>query len=763
MSNQPEIREIETSSIVMEIPEAYSGLADNFKVAIYRVPATYYRQYNEVHMILHQQLTQPYRYWTNDPEGNAVYVLYEKSQPCKPLTFDNIPVEPEIKTFNQIVFHMIVKLLLEDFFRGGNDTFTGQGKHYSFARWKNKSETKAICLQFDISAAKGIGKTDSIQIFDLYAGARTFIIEAEKYFNPSKRDYYARTFSHGDSFSLQMLTQQEAKDRFTKGEPLWVMPTYGGNTRTRLAFFTENDIEKSRGYLLQRFCHQFAQRLNEFGIPARPRQRTFTRYYASRPKHASALDLTLDNARFYILDIRHNQTVPLDYYVERFSDWFVDSTFIPLDNMEQAESVKDGAVIALMDADKEAYEDTLADLGLEDPYYTLYETYPHIPLQGFNVNPNPVDHTNYLNYAEWTQESAGKLIKDQDFEQRAQLTVRDAFLKHLILNEVSYTDLLPSTPALHQHLFVYRGLHKQRRYTAFLTASEGNIEITGLTDPKSWQKLQQICNIFGVDWDEIEDALDQKRRGKGDYDFFVVIGSGVASEIVDCSEYGFHDFGEIKRRADERKQLYDIDYFRAIPHYDDYAKEKNNWPLITEIQEMDLENQSPRFLSNTQLAAVDLLNKLKQHDEYLEQFAKHTPRISRNQLLGTRNKPTNYRQMLDKIGLSPTILTNVHNAGEKFLNPRNDNIMFYQGIWADYENNIYMVGSPDSIKPTVKNAHTLREFEPLIGEGVNLDDMLQLMAVGFVRLGQYTVLPYPFKLIRLYIENCLYWEQLQSL
>jgi len=35
--------------------------------------------------------------------------------------------------------------------------------------------------------------------------------------------------------------------------------------------------------------------------------------------------------------------------------------------------------------------------------------------------------------------------------------------------------------------------------------------------------------------------------------------------------------------------------------------------------------------------------------------------------------------------------------------------------------------------------------------------MLQLMAVGFVRLRQYTVLPYPFKLIRLYIENYLSW------
>lgn len=84
-------------------------------------------------------------------------------------------------------------------------------------------------------------------------------------------------------------------------------------------------------------------------------------------------------------------------------------------------------------------------------------------------------------------------------------------------------------------------------------------------------------------------------------------------------------------------------------------------------------------------------------------------------------------------------------------------MIFYTGIWFDNSDQTYMVGSPESINQVQKNALTLRRFEPLIGRGVNLNDMLQLMAVGFVRLGQYTVLPYPFKLLRLYIENYLHW------
>jgi hypothetical protein len=41
-----------------------------------------------------------------------------------------------------------------------------------------------------------------------------------------------------------------------------------------------------------------------------------------------------------------------------------------------------------------------------------------------------------------------------------------------------------------------------------------------------------------------------------------------------------------------------------------------------------------------------------------------------------------------------------------------------------------------------------------LGEELEYEEALPLMAVEFVRNNQYTVLPFPFKYLREYIEQC---------
>jgi hypothetical protein len=548
-----------------------------------------------------------------------------------------------------------------------------------------------------------------------------------------------------------LLTQEEAAARVKKGESVWGFPK-GSERRARLEFFREQSVETTRGYVLWEFCHQFALRLVEVGIPAELKKRSFTHYSASKPKKGSSLDLDMSGTAFYVLDVRHFHKVPLEYYLGQFRAWFPGSVFTSVSESNIA-TITDGPIIVLMDATENAYDGALANTGYEDPYKPLYEKYAEVPLQGFTVNQNPDDADSmgpdsYFDYSYW--EGKRQL---EDFQRRADLTVRDALLKHVILRGIPLEGILPDTPALGSYLYVLRQNHNGVRYTVFMQVQDGRVQLNYAMDAESRTLLYSACEGYGLSWDDVEDSIVKRRAelklDQREFDFLAVIGSSCASEIVDLPEYALHRFDEIQRRVEEREAPKPIEFFLTLPHYDSYAATRH-WPLLSEITR----DRNDRMLTKSQQEAYALTERLRRHDEYLYDLSKRVPMISAQSL----RKLDDYTSMLNVVGLTHTMVSLVLNAGGKLLNPRKDDVVFHSGIWFDASDQTYMVGSPDGIQPKQANALHLRRSEKRIGEGVSLEDMLQLMAVGFVRLNQYTVLPFPFKLLRLYIENYLSWK-----
>lgn len=74
-----------------------------------------------------------------------------------------------------------------------------------------------------------------------------------------------------------------------------------------------------------------------------------------------------------------------------------------------------------------------------------------------------------------------------------------------------------------------------------------------------------------------------------------------------------------------------------------------------------------------------------------------------------------------------------------------------------YEKNgkvYYFVGSiGEGMRPTIQRAAIIRSVEGDEGTNVDFDRMLKLMNVTFVRNGQLTVAPFPFKYLREYVKN----------
>lgn len=70
------------------------------------------------------------------------------------------------------------------------------------------------------------------------------------------------------------------------------------------------------------------------------------------------------------------------------------------------------------------------------------------------------------------------------------------------------------------------------------------------------------------------------------------------------------------------------------------------------------------------------------------------------------------------------------------------------------EKSYYFVGTAEKkFQQSLHNACLLREVIS-IGQKINMQELLKLMAVEFVRNGQYTVLPFPFKYLNEIIKSC---------
>lgn len=91
-----------------------------------------------------------------------------------------------------------------------------------------------------------------------------------------------------------------------------------------------------------------------------------------------------------------------------------------------------------------------------------------------------------------------------------------------------------------------------------------------------------------------------------------------------------------------------------------------------------------------------------------------------------------------------------------FLSEKGQDVHLYRGIWHD-DTNAFLVGLPTGMNMQgQQRAHLIRRFQIMQGTAhFDKEQLLSTMGVLFVRPKQYTVSPYYFHLIDLYVENVL--------
>jgi len=418
-----------------------------------------------------------------------------------------------------------------------------------------------------------------------------------------------------------------------------------------------------------------------------------------------------------------------------------------------------GGVIVLLDAAAEDFKEDGILAGQADPYPVLYREYPNIPKHSINVNSNDPDALEGGDYLDYSLIQ----IQDNDFARNLAVVLNELYLKCAIIHGTVHFPL----PFLPDELaFVRRGRFGGETITTALWFAEHQLHFADLGDPAQSGAFYELLEKWGVDWDEKYEKLLGERKRISEYGpikdlpaFDIIVGRDLFVAIEDLAERILYDYDAIEQRHQEQYSItYPISRFQLAPQYDRIQQERSTLLPLEQMVQQGLLDGSKKPTSKNARQSQTFYKQLLKYDAFLEEVAVTHPVLSYQELTGGE-----WRERIARIFGSKTtsegkyhrkLITGIYNDLGMFLSERGENVRLYQGIWYD-DTNAFLVGSPSSMDLQGQaRAHLVRRFQIMQGSShFDKEQLLATMGVLFVRYKQFTVSPYYFHLIDLYVDN----------
>lgn len=761
---QPKRATARTTTIQIIPPSDMTLLKTQYQLVRYVLPDVFVfskekdDKFARLHNELKEQLDAPYKVYIYDKMDNtkrwAVYVLYlrtsqeTKANSYQQLQVDNVTLPSRVVDFDdpKLELHVLVKLLQIAYFRREDNSnkhrFVGQDKCFVYAkRRSDKSDKYHICLEIELK-----GDRDDIHVFSVYGRARTFARDDKLDLKYANRNIY---FSLIDIRDDLVMFSQVKRSKIPTTRPLYVQRTFEGS-RTTLDYHSSRDdeVEQSRGYLVDTFIRGFSQYLSHFGFEVEHIARPFTKFEEGV---ASTFKLPINLlGKVYVHDVRFEKQHPLSTYIQPFQKTFPSLEF---EVIEQISPSCDVPVLFVEDCQARAFEEgmPLHDRAV-DPHRQFYEEMPEVAKQFINVNDNDlyegIGLDEYLSYE--------VAIPD---ETQILVTMNQLFLKDLLLRRRDITKRLPLV--LDNLIFIHRenrkrGTQKQE-YEVALYFENNVAHLLDLRTHEDREKFYLMAEHFGVDaeYDDMRKHHNKEDEDRNSYD--AIIGPGLCVELTEANESLLYEYEEIIRRIDSAKSSLELDELKLAHRYDDLVTDQTltkEWLLMRGlIQTPPL--AKPR--NRKEQEALELYQGLHRYDQYLEQLKSRYDAISFRELT-TRDE---LEAPIADIFESIRKLHNLYKKIGMFGGIREAEVIpVYQGIWHS-DGSRYVIGDTNAMNDTQPRAHRVRQFVIYKGTLI-INQMLDAMSVQFVRLNQYTVRPFYFHLIDMYIDNVLQYRRQPS-
>jgi hypothetical protein len=334
MMKQPKKATARTTTIRIAPPLDFKRLEERYQLVRYVLPEPMLyskdsNKYSRLHNLLKEQIDEPYRSFTHDyldgPRRWAVYVLYPRQKenaegfPVIQFEGSNLPSR-EVK-FNEPKLHVLIKLLQVNYFRSSDNTnqdrFVGQDKCYIYARRRSEETSKYhICLEMEMK-----GDLQDENTFYVYGQARTFAKEEKVDLSYADlHTYYTLSEIRDELRMFRQIKRSEVASTLN----LYEKRAFAGSP-TQLPFHEQDDLEQSRGYLVDAFIKGFVRYLAQFDFQVEHVQREFQRHDESEMEDFE-LPIGLLNT-VYVYNARFRDHYDLRTYLAEFQKQFDDLDF----------------------------------------------------------------------------------------------------------------------------------------------------------------------------------------------------------------------------------------------------------------------------------------------------------------------------------------------------------------------------------------------------------------------------------------------------
>jgi len=778
-----------TTTMRIELP-AYDSLAEHYQLVRYELPdglkfGNSDLNFARVHNAMKDGLDAPYRLFTHDQGGHwAVYALYPKTTPepdTYTVLFEDSVLIGQCVPYTALRSHVLIKLLQVAYFRAvahHPERFVSQDKCFIQVMKDKKRLDHYLCLEMELTQTPV--EADNLFNVDEHAHYFRRVDKDDAISNMHHRFYYAQvTAPDNRLLAFRQLKRSEIQ---TAGGSLFTMRSYSGS-RPTLDYHAINadEMTHTRGYHLYQFMDGFTEFLVRLGFAVTPQQRIFHEYVNDS---ASTFALPIGQLQtVYVLDIRLAKAkIPFAPFVALYHELFPDVTFQLIESLDDLTQTPNPVVLIFQDAEKAAFEEggPLYEGDYVDLYETLYRSYPHIPKQFVSVNGNVLEmwteadgvtnkkkkrkltDTEYLDYVLPTADKHAR----KNAETRAKVVMNELFLKDLILNTRTVGERLPAFPS--EWMFV----HAENR------------ETKDETEPKKTYKVAMYVQderLVFLDWGHadksqfwtmleawgVEDAFEQIRRKERYNDakepserplLDVIVGPGLCIRIDTLPESIMYDYELLSKNSKLNAQCHTIQSLKLLPYFDQLRPEDSppRADIETFFRASTAVSQPDK---KTSQQALELYDNFVVYDALLDKYAaEHEDGVTLT-LTELKEETESGDALGDKMRalFEPRQLTNYYKSIGLFGSMRpNQLIATYQGIWYTDEDQ-YVVGAVKGMQETQAHAQLVRQVVQTAGT-LGIEKLLALTAVKFVRLEQYTIVPYPFHVIDLYIDNALRYE-----
>ena len=744
---------------------ASHSLKNQYKCVSYKIPP-YALKWNYIHNWYQEITSNPYYlHW----RAARLYVLIPINVEVPILSLDNSSLPATaVDMTAESNFHILFKLLLSAYYQK-HECFISNGDFYLPVRISNKSAT-VLSLEFQESRHSD----NSFFEFVVLNRATTLMRAKKKDIAQANNHsaYYLNVSDRGRPVFRRVVPARIEDDMIEYG--LYYRPksrVIGGRQRkTQVPFVAIKSLQhlkQSRTWHVWEFMNDFARYLNdEHSFYAKQKQVAFSQARHIKPTDIPrTLQIDMRDTTVVILDDRlRPQAYPeLEANHSHFSTQLFKliQTISPINPEDDPtkdwrpqyqiahnpnEICEGDMVLRLQDNLAEDFIHEVEDVdggssktvrqGLlyahDDPYQTYKaELAGKVPTQSLNINSfgfraeddeaeKPSTDVAYMGYP----------LPDKDSLELALLTsLYQLHLKSVVHDSATIFDRLPSIKFAQDRAFMFAG--------GIVFVETTNVRFFQLTEGKDLDFVEQeITRLYNWDlYDEIIPLIQEyageepkpesynnetmSRLGK----HRVIISRDYVMEIVDSSERMLPRIDLIANRLTVRDTPHPINDFMPT-----YAEAE-----INAVGETFL-NAFGNYLADLPNVPISYATLLKAHRKDLYK------------VLGIEKSNKLDRYLMTR--------------GFDLRSPKStkDAFLGYQGIFYFPDTAQYMVGKPLSPKYKMENSFVPRRLifhQNRDGRGLNeifTEDVLSLLEVNFVRRKQYTVFPFVFKLVEIWVD-----------